>query len=179
MTNRVYARKCTITELADGEYKEFVNNNHMQGYKSANVMISLVHDDSVVCVASFSRYKDGWELVRLASILGMTIVGGVSKLIKQFIRKVNPSYLISYADLRYSCGNVYESLGFEKLYETKPNYVYIKGRVVYSRQKFQKHKLKLKLDTFDNNLTEAENMFANGYRRMWDAGHAKYLLKIL
>ena len=58
---------------------------------------------------------------------------------------------------------------------TNPNYFYIKNNSVYSRQQFQKHKLKNKLDVFDSDLTEAENMFNNGYRRLWDAGHWRFL----
>ena len=40
-----------------------------------------------------------------------------------------------------------------------------------SRIQFQKHKLKDKLETFDPNITEWENMKANGYDRIWDCGN--------
>lgn len=40
-----------------------------------------------------------------------------------------------------------------------------------SRQKYQKHKLKNKLEKFDPNLTEWENMQMNGYDRIWDCGN--------
>ena len=33
------------------------------------------------------------------------------------------------------------------------------------------NKLKNKLSSFDNNKTESENMFNNGYRRIWDCGN--------
>ena len=45
--------------------------------------------------------------------------------------------------------------------------------------RFQKHKLSGVLGLFDGSLTEAENMFMNGYRRLWDAGHIKYLWKVV
>ena len=58
---------------------------------------------------------------------------------------------------------------------TKPNYFYIKNNRIYSRQQFQKHKLSRKLCEFDDSLTEVQNMFNNGYRRIWDCGHLKLI----
>jgi len=37
--------------------------------------------------------------------------------------------------------------------------------------------LKDKLEIFDLNLTEAENMFNNGFRRLWDAGNYRFLFE--
>jgi len=37
----------------------------------------------------------------------------------------------------------------------------------------QKHKLHYKLPCFNNDVSESHNMFANGYRRIWDAGQLK------
>ena len=37
--------------------------------------------------------------------------------------------------------------------------------------KYQKHKLKDKLQIFDPNLTEWQNMQLNGYDRIWDCGN--------
>jgi len=39
------------------------------------------------------------------------------------------------------------------------------------------HKLKDRLDIFDENLTGPENMFANKYRRIWDCGNKVYIWK--
>lgn len=81
---------------------------------------------------------------------------------------------MSYANLDHSNGNLYIKNGFNFSYLTKPNYFYFKNRV-YSRQQFQKHKLKNKLDYFDEYKTESENMFNNGYRRFWNSGNLKYI----
>jgi hypothetical protein len=40
--------------------------------------------------------------------------------------------------------------------------------------KFQKHKLKNILETFDPLKTEYENMLENGWDRIWDCGNAKF-----
>jgi hypothetical protein len=46
-----------------------------------------------------------------------------------------------------------------------------------SRIDFQKHKLKNKLDFYNKNLTEIENMKLNNYHRIFDCGNIKYLYK--
>ena len=71
--------------------------------------------------------------------------------------------------------------GFEYIKNTSPNYFYTTGNKflpLYSRQQFQKHKLEKKLEDFNHNLSEAQNMFNNGFRRIWDAGHIKLIKKI-
>jgi hypothetical protein len=40
---------------------------------------------------------------------------------------------------------------------------------------FQKSKLKNKLQKFDESLSEWENMKANGFDRIWDCGHSKWI----
>ena len=45
--------------------------------------------------------------------------------IEYFINNYNPNTIISYADRRWSEGNLYYNLGFKLLGETKPNYFYI------------------------------------------------------
>ena len=50
-------------------------------------------------------------------------------------------------------------------------FVYILNNKRYNRVMFQKHKLKNVLKNFDQSKTENENMFANGYRIMYDSGN--------
>ena len=42
---------------------------------------------------------------------------------------------------------------------------------------FQKHLLKSKLPTFDETLSEWENMKNNGFDRIWDCGTTKWIYK--
>jgi hypothetical protein len=103
-------------------------------------------------------------------------VGGASKLFNYFLR-ISTGSILTYADRRYSNGDIYKRLGFRLLKVTKPNYCYIKGYKWFPRQEFQKHKLHNKLKVFDKNKTESENMFLNGYRQLFDAGHLKFELE--
>ena len=40
--------------------------------------------------------------------------------------------------------------------------------------KYQKYKLKDKLEKFDESLTEVQNMYNNGYNRIFDCGNLVY-----
>ena len=114
--------------------------------------------------------KYDYELIRFCSKMNINVVGAASKLFKHFKINYNGS-IISYANRRFSNGNLYETLGFTKIDETKPNYFYIKGKTLLSRNKCQKHKLKNLLDNFDENLSEHENMLNNGYLKVYDCGN--------
>ena len=60
---------------------------------------------------------------------------------------------------------------------SEPSYWYIKGDKIWHRSNFQKHILKNKLSVFDENKTESENMYINGYRRIWDCGNKVFVYK--
>jgi len=57
-----------------------------------------------------------------------------------------------------------------------PNYFYVNNYKRQSRVQYQKHKLKDKLDFFDENLTEWENMQINEFDRIWDCGNSVFAL---
>lgn len=179
ISNKIYARKCSTKEINTKQHMDFMNQNHIQGGKGCDVAYGLKHNDELVAVMSFNKHKKyGWEITRFANKLDVTIVGGASKLFKQFIKDYIPGTILTYADRRYSNGNLYKKLGFKLDGITKPNYFYVKNNKIYSRQQFMKHKLKNRLEIFDPELTEAENMFNNGYRRLWDAGNYRFVYSI-
>ena len=180
LNNKIFARKCIIKELKSKETEEFLNENHLQGFCQAKINVGLFYEDELVSVMTFSKprfnKKYDYELIRFCSKRNHTIVGGASKLWKYFVNKYNPNSVITYANRRFSNGEIYKTLGFTFLEKTSPNYFYFKtqDRKLYNRVKFQKHKLKDKLNTFDENLSEAENMFNNDYRRIYDCGNLKF-----
>jgi hypothetical protein len=178
---KIYARHCHVIQLSNNEYRPFMENYHLQGYKPATYKLGLLYNNELLEVIGISAHPNyQYELMRLATKSNYTIVGGLSKLLKYAQLDLEMNSLFTYADRRYSTGNAYIQCGFQSLGRTNPNYFYTKGhkdKPLLSRQMFQKHKLKNKLLTFDNDLTEYENMFSNGYRRIWDAGHERLLRK--
>jgi hypothetical protein len=118
--------------------------------------------------------KHEYELLRFCNKLGYHIPGSASKLLKYFEKNYNPKSLISYADRRWSQGKLYKSLNFKFIKNILPNYWYLKNNntsKLFSRIKYQKHKLKNILENFDESKTEVENMKANGYNRIFDCGN--------
>jgi len=178
-SNRIYVRKCIVKEIDTKTSKKFLDENHLQGYVNSKIKLGLFYNNELVSVMTFdkSRYnkKYEYELLRFASLKNYSIIGGASKLLKYFERKYNPKSLISYANRRWSKGNLYEKLGFVFSRNTSPNYFYYKGRTLYSRIKFQKHKLKNILDNFNEDKTELENMIDNNYRIIYDCGNMVFL----
>jgi very-short-patch-repair endonuclease len=179
---RVFARKCQIDEIPRDVARDFCERNHTQGHVNAAVYYGLFHNDVLYAVMTFgtARYttKYDYELLRYCSEVGTNVVGGASKLFKHFVKMYTPNAIVSYCDLRWGSGTMYERIGFERVSTSRPNYHYFirNGTTnnLFSRIAFQKHKLKDKLETFDSNLTEWENMKANGFDRIWDCGNAVF-----
>ena len=181
LNERIFARKCEIRELANKDIINFLNDNHIQGYVQSKINLGLFFQNKLVSVMTFSkprfnkRYE--YELIRFCSLKNTSVIGGANKLLKYFINKYHPKSIISYANRRFSNGSIYETLGFKKIGVSTPNYFYFKdSSVLESRNKYQKHKLSKLLSDFDPSLSESENMFKNGYRRIYDCGNLVYEL---
>lgn len=175
---KIFARECSIQEINCQTARTFFNENHIQGYIESSKYYGLFFGDELVSALSvgrsrFSKHYE-YELKRFCNKLNTNVVGGASRLFKYFEKEQEPQSIVSYCDLRYFTGNHYKTLGFEEVNRTSPNYFYFKRSILESRNKYQKHRLSKKLETFDNNLTEAENMFNNGFNRIWDCGNIVY-----
>lgn len=181
---RVYARKTSIVSVTNKEAMTFFKNTHIQGAAGCTVAYGLKDESgTLLAVMSFgkSRFNKNveWELVRYSSILNTNVVGGASKLFKHFVRTNKPKNIVTYSDKRWNTGRMYEEIGFTKKPDSSPNYYYFLPMDpdvnLLHRAKFQKHKLKELLETFDANKTEWENMSINGYDRIWDCGNGVYM----
>jgi hypothetical protein len=180
---KIYSRKCIIKELTNNIKMNFINDNHIQGDAASSINYGLYYDDMLVSAMTFakSRFDKNYdyELVRFCNIKYTNVIGGFSKLLNHFRKTYNSPSIISFADRRYSNGNVYLKNGFTFISNTKPSYHYFKTSsiILENRIKFQKHKLEKQLPLFDNNLSEWENMKLNNYNRIWDCGNSKWALK--
>lgn len=179
---KIYARKCIIKELSNNECKEFLNNNHLQGYTSATINLGVYYKNELVQLLTFkhSRYnkKIEWENIRQCNKIGFQIIGGLQKLWKYFLKKYNPKSVVSYCDLRWFVGNSYSSLSFSLDHISGPQYWYIKRIKRFHRSLFiKKHCIKYAMEI--TNLTEEElSKFTEKYiakeilklEKIWDCG---------
>jgi len=167
---RIPARKTMKTVASKDQAREFYGANHIQGYVNADTHVALTFEGEIVAMASFGVRKQLFnsetpELIRFCTLLNTQVVGGLSKLTK------NWSELRTYCDLRLFNGSGYKAAGFKEVSISKPGYYYVKKGVRYSRFAFQKHKLEAKLPIYDPTLTEGENMAMNGYTRIYNCGN--------
>lgn len=83
----------------------------------------------LIAVATFSNarkwIKNGkeirsYEWTRYASLPDLRVSGGMGKLLKAFIKEIQPDDIMSYADLEWSEGRVYKALGFTEEMSKEP-----------------------------------------------------------
>ncbi len=185
--NKIYARKCDIKEIYDNKLvRDFLNNNHIQGFIGSSIKIGLFYNDDLVSLMTFGKKRISmgskslnkeYELLRFCSKNYTNVVGGANKLFNYFVNKYNPIQIITYADRSWSIGNLYEKLGFEFVHKTPPNYFYFDRFLNrYNRFNFRKDVLIKK--GYDSKLTECEIMDRLNYYRVFNSGNLKFIFNI-
>ena len=179
-SKKIYARNCIVKEVVNQEKTKFLENNHMQGDDRSSIRLGLYCGDELVSLMTFvkSRYdkKYQYELSRFCNKIYTNVIGGSSKLFTYFVKNYDVRSIVTYSDRRLFTGKVYENLGMTFVDNTPPGYHYFhkNNNAPIERIHFQKHKLKEKLEKFDGDLSEWQNMRLNSYDRIWDCGHLKY-----
>jgi G:T-mismatch repair DNA endonuclease (very short patch repair protein) len=176
----VYARKCRIQEISVKEARMFCEENHLQGYGAgASIKIGAFYNQTLIAVMTFSKpslakgakdkYKDTWELHRFCSKLNLRVVGIASKLLTYFKRNHIWESVFSFADRRWSTGELYANIGFNYSYSTACNYWYFKNNT----KRYHRYGLRK-----PNGSTMSERTLrkAQGYNRIWDCGNLKYIM---
>ena len=173
---KIYARQCEIKEIDAKTSYDFLTSNHLQGNCNGLIKLGLFYNNELVSLMVFgsSRHFIGsgrhtYELLRFCNKLNTNIIGGASKLFKHFIEKFQPNDIISYADKRWSLGNLYNTLGFSLYNESKPNYYYVIGDKRVYRYNLRKDVL-IKKYNCPQDKTEKEFCFEQKWYRIYDCG---------
>jgi len=119
---RVYARETTVSVITVKELEEFLSVNHLNVVTKGKFCYGLFKNNKLLAVAAFGRscpiqhkgitYRSH-ELIRFCSLLNLTVVGGLSKLIHYFETIVKPEHIMTYVDREWSEGKSYKKIGFE------------------------------------------------------------------
>ena len=134
---QMYARNCEVRKIDKATAATFLKANHSYGDASCRYRYGLFlkrytghtcdavqnrpQPGDLVAVATFSNARKwikgdktirSYEWTRYASLPGVRLSGGMGRLLKAFIDDVNPDDIMTYADLEWSRGEVYEALGF-------------------------------------------------------------------
>lgn len=177
LSKKVYARNTKIQRIKNKDAREFLEEHHLQGgYRGIQISYGLFHEDELISVMTFDSQEgrkqmpeDEYNLSRFCSKKGTAVIGGASKLLTAFCREQKPNRIISYADADWSNGGVYETLGFEKISHSRPDYKYVVDGVREHKSKYRKPK--------GEQRTEREIMEELGIPRVYDSGKIKYELK--
>jgi hypothetical protein len=127
----LYARKGVVRKIDKETAARFLEYTHSYGDAACKYRYGLFLSvpnkfgfppvEGLVAVATFSNARTwqkgdkvirSYEWVRYASLPEYRVCGGMGKLLKAFIDDVHPDDIMSYADLEWSEGKVYEKLGF-------------------------------------------------------------------
>ena len=164
---KVYARECEISEISVDAARQFMSKNHIAGFRGGK-HVGLSHGGSLVSVmtSGISHYARGTtEVKRFASLQGITVVGGFSKLLSKV-----PRPLISYSDNRYSRGGVYSKTGFVLTREGK-------GTPWYTKDCSSLHHRTAIIDKNRGEMTQREAARQAGWLTVWDAGQRTWRLE--
>jgi len=176
---KIYARKCQIN---NEECKDFIENNHIQGYgRRTKIYFNLTYNNQIVASMTASSHhrqninNDIVVLNRLCFADDITVVGGSSKLFKQFVywaKEEGYKQIVSWSDNLWTEGDIYKTLGFELEIEYKPDYFYwdAKNRIYRSKQSQRKSATGCPKD-----ITEKNFCLANKLYRIYDCGKKKWV----
>lgn len=145
--NHYYARKLTVKEIPWDVAKQFTEQYHRDGMPKKvggnKISYGLYGHDELLAVAMFCNPRTAAklreytsELLRLTFKTDVRIIGGASKLIKQYITDKNPWDLFTYQDTSGENTDVYLHAGMtERTKNVKPKQVIVKNGYTYEQAK--------------------------------------------
>lgn len=176
---KIMARKCQLKEVSFQDSKEFLNNNHLQGFVPSKINYGLYYQTELVAIMTFANKriavgnKYDHEILRFCTKLNTNVLGAANKLFKHYIKIHQPNNILTYANLEWGSGSFYSKLGFNRLKDTSIGYTYLVDSI--RRHRFNYTKQKLIKQGFDANKTEHEIMLDRKYYRIYDTGNAVWV----
>jgi len=173
LNRSVHGRNTIIEKISKEDADLFLNQYHLQGSVGARYRFCLVHKNETVAVATFSNKRKmtrqgpdytSAELIRFATKDGITVTGGLSKLIKHYLKLLAPNDLMSYADRDWSLGKSYLSAGFKLKAITPPSKLYLDPITL---QRYFSHRIPVNPD----------ESAAAPYIEIFNTGNLKFILE--
>lgn len=137
----VYARNCKLNRIDRIQAEEFLQKYHLLNSTKSSFNFGLFYKDELVAVASFSNGRKmdrlredqrSFELIRFCSKSGITITGGLSKIIKNFCVEKKAGDVMTYVDKDLSDGSSFIRAGFKKHSETGATY-FLVNKITFER----------------------------------------------
>jgi len=129
LNQRIFARKCEVVRVERSLARDFLNTHHLLNYAQAAFHYGLVHQNQLVAIAAFSRGRKmnrleaslrSFEMVRFCSASGITVTGGLTKLLTHFVKVHTPGDVMTYIDKNWAQAETFVKSGFQRIGETPP-----------------------------------------------------------
>lgn len=167
---KIHARKTKVVNISAQSANEFLINNHLMGAIHGAKHIALCDEENkILSVMSYKKIKDTIDISRFATKIGITVVGGFSKLLKN-IDTEGCKGIQSFVDLRYANGNSLLKLGF-KCASITLGWQWTDGNFTYNRSYCTAN-----MD--GRELAERDYAREMKIYKIYDAGQAKFVLPI-
>lgn len=171
-----YGRKTTVEEIPFVEAKDFLNENHIQGFASGTHYLSLKNRalEMVACMVLKKNSTGEFEISRYAT--DRNVIGGFTKILKYAERHLSIEKFVTFSDNCISDGALYRNNGFTLDKTLAPDYNYVvKGK---REHKFGYRISKFKQDAsllYEDGMTERELAELNKIKRIYDAGKIRWI----
>ncbi len=119
---RIFARHTTVNRIDTSIALNFLTQNHVLSGTNCRYHFGLYYQEQLVSVASFSNrrmltytlpHRTSYEWVRYSTLSNITVVGGLSKMLKTFIRHKQPDHIMTYCDMDFSMASGFQKVGFK------------------------------------------------------------------
>lgn len=168
------ARECEVRPVSVHVAREFLDQNHIQGWVASSAYVALYLRDKLVALASFKKQGEDLYLTRYAT--AAMVRGGHSKLISWVERTHSYRNLVTFADLTFSCGDLYKKTGWVLDKVIPPDYMYIKRDTRVHKFNFRLRRFKDDPDLqYREGMTEMELARLNKLLRVYDAGKMRFI----
>ena len=133
---KIYARETVLARIDKKQTLEFQEEHHLQIALPGKYRYGLYYKGELVSIAIFSGGRKmhekpldyrSFELLRFCQKSDHLVIGGLSKLLKAFIKDFNANDIMTYVDLDWSQDSSLKKLGFEEKGIKKGENLWISG----------------------------------------------------
>jgi hypothetical protein len=148
LNRTIFARKCELKKTEKKVAERFLNTYHLMNSTQSAYNYGLYYQNELMAIASFSKgrkmnrlkeHQRSFELIRFCTKSGITLTGGLTRLIKHFCEEKKAGDVMTYIDKQISNGNSFLRAGFKFHSETSPNYFLI-NKSTFERKSWESEK---------------------------------------
>ena len=153
MNTKIDVRDCVLQYVNCTEARSFLTENDLRGDAYGSFRLGWFYEGRLVQLVVIDDSSDT-EMVRFCTVMGLSIVNGLSEMMRIF-RETNPDTVLTvHANRRWGYLNLLEAAGFAYIGSSRPDYKYFKGKFIVEK----------------DGITDPSDMYSKGYRRIWNSG---------